>query len=65
MLLARIFIIDQLGVYVYAIATNQVVQASLGYFINPLVSVALGYRPSPRDDFDACNGWPLASRSSR
>lgn len=30
------------GVYVYAVATNQVVEASLGYFINPLVSVALG-----------------------
>lgn len=30
------------GVYVYAVVTNQVVEASLGYFINPLVSVALG-----------------------
>ena len=30
------------GVYVYAVATDQVVEASLGYFINPLVSVALG-----------------------
>lgn len=30
------------GVYVYAVITNQVVEASLGYFINPLVSVALG-----------------------
>lgn len=29
-------------VYVYAIDINEVVQASLGYFINPLVSVALG-----------------------
>ena len=30
------------GVYVYAVSTDQVVEASLGYFINPLVSVALG-----------------------
>lgn len=29
-------------VYVYAIDINEVVQASLGYFINPLVTVALG-----------------------
>lgn len=29
-------------VYVYAIETERVVDASLGYFINPLVSVALG-----------------------
>ena len=29
-------------VYVYAVSSDQVVQASLGYFINPLVSVALG-----------------------
>lgn len=29
-------------VYVYSISINEVVQASLGYFINPLVSVALG-----------------------
>jgi chloramphenicol-sensitive protein RarD len=29
-------------VYVYAVQTGQVVEASLGYFINPLVSVMLG-----------------------
>lgn len=28
--------------YVYAVSTDQVVESSLGYFINPLVSVALG-----------------------
>lgn len=39
---AAIFISINWLVYVYAVATNQVVQASLGYFINPLVSVALG-----------------------
>jgi chloramphenicol-sensitive protein RarD len=30
------------GVYVYAIANNQALEASLGYYINPLISVVLG-----------------------
>jgi chloramphenicol-sensitive protein RarD len=30
------------GVYVWAVTSDQVVEASLGYFINPLVSVGLG-----------------------
>jgi len=30
------------GVYIYAINSGQIVEASLGYFINPLVSVVLG-----------------------
>ncbi|MEN8113495.1 MAG: EamA family transporter RarD [Actinomycetota bacterium] len=30
------------GVFVWAITTERIVEASLGYFINPLVSVALG-----------------------
>jgi chloramphenicol-sensitive protein RarD len=30
------------GTYVWAVANDQIVAASLGYFINPLVSVALG-----------------------
>jgi len=29
--------------FIWAVAHNQIVQASLGYFINPLVSVLLGY----------------------
>lgn len=29
-------------VYIYGVATSQIVQTSLGYFINPLVSVLLG-----------------------
>lgn len=28
--------------YIYAVASNQVVEASLGYFLNPLVNVAIG-----------------------
>ena len=30
------------GVYIYAIISEQIVEASLGYFINPLVSIVLG-----------------------
>ncbi len=40
--LAAIFIAINWGTYVYAIESDHVVQASLGYLINPLVSVALG-----------------------
>lgn len=29
-------------IFIYAVATHQLLQASLGYFINPLLSVALG-----------------------
>lgn len=39
---AAFFISINWLVYVYAVGSNQVVQASLGYFINPLISVALG-----------------------
>lgn len=39
---AAVFISVNWLVYVYAVSTDQVVQASLGYFINPLISVALG-----------------------
>lgn len=40
------------GIYVYSIATEQALDAALGYYINPLFSVALaavilGERPSP------------------
>jgi chloramphenicol-sensitive protein RarD len=30
------------GVYIYSVNSGQVVEASLGYFVNPLVTVALG-----------------------
>ncbi len=39
---AAIFLAINWLVYVYAIDTDQVLQASLGYFVNPLVSVAMG-----------------------
>ncbi|MFY9331626.1 MAG: EamA family transporter RarD [Candidatus Nanopelagicales bacterium] len=40
--LASIAITINWTTYVYAVSIDQVVDASLGYFINPLVSVALG-----------------------
>lgn len=40
--LAAGFLAVNWGVYIYAVVTQQVVEGSLGYFINPLVSVGLG-----------------------
>lgn len=40
--LGAVFLAINWGTYVYAVESNQVVEASLGYFINPLVSVGLG-----------------------
>lgn len=31
------------GIYIYAVASNHIVEAGLGYYINPLVNVFLGY----------------------
>lgn len=40
--LAAAFITVNWGVYIYAVNTGHVVEASLGYFINPLISVLFG-----------------------
>lgn len=40
--LASVAIAINWTTYVYSVSTNQVVEAALGYFINPLVSVAMG-----------------------
>ena len=39
---AAVFLAVNWGFYVYAVVSDQVVEASLGYFINPLVSVGMG-----------------------
>jgi len=31
------------GIYIYAVASNHIVEAGLGYYINPLINVFLGY----------------------
>lgn len=40
--LAAALLATNWGVYVYAVNSGQVVEASLGYFVNPLVTVLLG-----------------------
>lgn len=39
---ASVFISINWGLYIWAVASEQLVQASLGYYINPLVSILLG-----------------------
>ena len=46
--IAAAFLALNWGVYVWAVVSDQVVEASLGYFINPLVSVGLGVRRPAR-----------------
>lgn len=41
--LAGFIISANWGVYIYAVETNHIVEAGLGYYINPLVNVFLGY----------------------
>ena len=42
LVLTTVFIGLNWLMYIYSVSSNQVIQASLGYFINPLVNVALG-----------------------
>lgn len=39
---ASVFIAVNWGVYIYGVNSGQVVQTSLGYFVNPIVTVGLG-----------------------
>lgn len=42
LLLSACFIATNWGLFIYAILSNQILQTSLGYYINPLVNVLLG-----------------------
>ena len=42
LLITGILVSANWGVYIYAVISGQIIQASLGYFINPLVSIVLG-----------------------
>lgn len=42
LVLAAVVIAINWGVYIYAVTSGQVVEASLGYFMNPIVTVLLG-----------------------
>ncbi len=41
--LAGFIISANWGLYIYAVASNHIVEAGLGYYINPLINVFLGY----------------------
>ena len=41
--LSAIFIAGNWGLYIHAVTSGQVVEASLGYYINPLLNVLLGF----------------------
>jgi len=41
--LAGLVISANWGIYIYAVTSNHIVEAGLGYYINPLVNVFLGY----------------------
>lgn len=41
--LAGFLISANWGIYIYAVSNNHIVEAGLGYYINPLVNVFLGY----------------------
>jgi chloramphenicol-sensitive protein RarD len=42
LLVSALLLTTNWGIYIYGVNTGQVVESSLGYFINPLVSVLLG-----------------------
>ncbi len=42
LLMAATLLMANWFVYIYAVNSNQIVESSLGYFINPLVNIALG-----------------------
>src|SRR4051812_15286547 len=42
LLLASLFISINWLTYIYAVNTNHIIEASLGYYINPLIAVMLG-----------------------
>lgn len=42
LLVASAFIMTNWFVYIYAVNSNQIVESSLGYFINPLINIAIG-----------------------
>jgi chloramphenicol-sensitive protein RarD len=47
------------GIFIYAVETRQVFQASLGYFLTPLVNVALGMMVL-RERMAVLQGWAIA-----
>ncbi|MCI6988517.1 MAG: EamA family transporter RarD [Campylobacter sp.] len=42
LIVAGIFVCSNWGIYIYAVNTDRILETSLGYFINPLMSMLLG-----------------------
>ena len=53
------------GIYIWAVNNGQVVEAALGYFINPLVSVLFGVLIFARATADRAVGGGRAGRAAR
>ena len=62
--LAAVLIAVNWGTYIYGVNSHHVVETSLGYFINPLVSVLLGVSCSA-SGCAGCSGWRSASARHR
>ena len=43
LLLSGFLIFVNWSIWIYAVATNRIIDASFGYFIMPIISVLLGY----------------------
>ena len=61
LLLSSLLVSTNWLVYIYAVQTERILDASLGYYINPLVNVLLGVtilgeRMSPARALAACRG---------
>ncbi|WP_148863812.1 EamA family transporter RarD [Marinobacter fonticola] len=57
-LACAVLIATNWGVYIYAVETRHVLQASLGYFLTPLVNVALGMLVL-REQMARLQGWAV------
>ena len=51
------FLAANWGIYVYSVSVGEVNQASLGYFINPLVTVLLAVGVLREAVAPGANGW--------
>jgi len=43
LIISALLIVTNWGVYIWSINTNNIIEASLGYYINPLVNILLGF----------------------
>ncbi len=43
LIISALLIVTNWGVYIWSVNTNNIIEASLGYYINPLVNILLGF----------------------